>query len=368
MKADYRTTEHGTNEYESVYCVNCGCELNEETGVLACPDWYENTRYVHYCRDCQQKQFEDFADSTSPAFAYFLCSAAYNLPFVPEAIPANGNEVDELTWKMYLDNLDTTEYRVKDDGEYSGFVDGMTDLAVLFNGKINSTTKFAAGVTMESTAERMPGTKAQRRKWGVLSNYTTEDYKELDRLYAIKAGGLLENGIDEETAHNLRESCKLELDYAKAIGRKEYDNAKKLNDMRSKFMADNLMRKRDEAPVAPIKLDTLTDALEKEGLIKSGELVSYDKVLEWITKDQAHYPMSHDILDYIILAIINCIRRNQGQPETDELPYEFQITPIFGEFEQELSKFEENVLKELGLPPMKYEQRQKPSGKKKKGG
>ena len=62
-------------EIATIYCVNCGCGLNEEEGVLASPDWYEDTRFVHYCRDCQQKQFEDFAEDTSPAFAYFLASS-----------------------------------------------------------------------------------------------------------------------------------------------------------------------------------------------------------------------------------------------------------------------------------------------------
>lgn len=66
-------------EIATIYCVNCGCGLNEEEGVLASPDWYEDTRFVHYCRDCQQKQFEDFAEDTSPAFAYFL-SVVFPLP------------------------------------------------------------------------------------------------------------------------------------------------------------------------------------------------------------------------------------------------------------------------------------------------
>ena len=285
----------------AVRCVNCGKELTEETGVLASPDWYEDTRYVHYCRECQQRQFEDFAENTSPAFAYFMCCASYNKPFIPECMPSGAYDVDEITWMMYLENLENSEYNTRDDGEPSAFVDGMTDIGALFGGKITAQTKFATGITMEGNAGKIPGTKAQRRKWGTTGDFTTEDYKELDRLYNIRAGELAENGIDEVTEYNLREICKLDLNYSKAMGRKDYDDAKKIADIRSKFMADNLMRKRDEAPVAPIKIDTLTDALEKEGLIKTGDLADYDTVLSWIIQDQAHYPMSHDILDYIIL-------------------------------------------------------------------
>lgn len=363
MDEPKKTTEQ--EEEILVYCVNCGCEITDETGILASPDWYEDTRFAHYCRDCQQKQFEDFADNTSPAFAYFLCCAAYNLPFIPECMPSAAYDVDEMTWLMYLDNLENNQYRYKEDGEPSAFVDGMTDLGVLFGGKITSKTTFASSVTMEGASSKLPGTKAQRRKWGTHADYTTEDYKELDRLYSIRAAERIENGIDAETEFILREICKLDLDYDKARGRKDYDSAKKIADIRSKFMADNLMRKRDEAPVAPIKLDTLADALEKAGYMKNGDLLSYEELLPLLQQDHAHYDMSHDILDYIILAIINCIRRNAGQPETDELPYEFQVEPLFNEFEPEMSKTEEKTLHELGLPPMKYEKKQ--NGKKKKG-
>ena len=180
------TTEHG--EEVGVYCVNCGVELTEETGVLASPDWYGNTRYVHYCRTCQQNQFEDFADNASPALAYFLCCAAYNLPFIPECMPSAAYDIDEMTWLMYLTNLENSERRYRDDGEPSAFVDGLTDLGVLFGGKIDAKTKFAYWVTMDGTSAKVPGTKAQRRKWGTISSYSTEDYKELDRLYESTDG------------------------------------------------------------------------------------------------------------------------------------------------------------------------------------
>lgn len=351
-------------EIVNVYCVNCGRVLNEEDGVLASPDWYENTRYIHYCRDCQQKQFEDFAENTSPAFAYFLCCAAYNVPFVPECMPNGAYDVDEITWMMYLENLEMSEYRYKDDGEPAAFMDGMTDLGALFGGKIDAKTKFSYGVTMEGAASKIPGTKAQRRKWGTNAGYTTEDYKELDRLYSIRAAERMENGIDAETEFVLREICKLDLDYDKARSQKDIDYAKKVVDIRSKFMADNLMRKRDEAPVAPIKLDTLADALERAGYMKNGDLLGYEELLQKLRDDHAKYPMSHDYLDFLLREIVNCTRRNMGVAESDELPAELQIEPQYGEFDTEMSRAERNTLKDLGLPPMKYEK--KPTSKKQK--
>ena len=362
MAIDKAKNEQG--EEIAVYCVNCGCELTEETGVLASPDWYGDTRFVHYCRDCQQNQFEDFAENTSPAFAYFLCCAAYNIPFIPECMPSAAYDVDEYTWKMYLLSLENSDYRYKEDGDPAGFVDGMTNLKILFGGKIDAKTSFTPGVSMEGASAKLPGTKAQRTRWGTHANYTTEDYKELDRLYNIRPSERMENGIDEETEYNLREICKLDLDYTKAMGRKEYDSAKKIADIRSKFMADNLMRKKDEAPVAPIKLDNLADALERAGYMKNGDLLDYEELLALLQKDHPHYPMSHDVLDFIILQILNCTRRNSGQPEFTELPYEFDFEPMFTEFEPEISKAEKKALKDLGVPPLRYEKKPKKGGKK----
>lgn len=233
----------------AVRCVNCGKELTEETGVLASPDWYEDTRYVHYCRECQQKQFEDFAENTSAAFAYFMCCAAYNKPFIPECMPSGAYAVDEITWIMYLQNLENSDYNTRDDNEPAAFVDGMTDIGALFGGKITAQTKFATGITMEGSAAKVPGTKAQRRKWGTIDHYTTEDYKELDRLYSIESEDRLENGITSQEEYILREICKLKLSYTKSRAKGDIQEAKSTYSIISKMMEDNLMRKRDEAPV-----------------------------------------------------------------------------------------------------------------------
>ena len=363
MAIDKAKNEQG--EEIAVYCVNCGCELTEETGVLASPDWYGDTRFVHYCRDCQQNQFEDFAENTSPAFAYFLCCAAYNIPFIPECMPSAAYDVDEYTWKMYLLSLENSDYRYKEDGDPAGFVDGMTNLKILFGGKIDAKTSFTPGVSMEGASAKLPGTKAQRTRWGTHAGYTTEDYKELDRLYATISADRQENGIDGEMEFILRRLCKLDLDYDKAMAKKDYVAAKRISDMRSDIMGDYLLRKKDEAPLAPVKIDTFIDKLEKSGLYKNGDILPYDELLLKLQGDQPHYNMSHDILDRIILAIMNCILRNFGKPELTEVPYEFQFEPMFDEFEPEMSKAEKKAVKDLGLPPLKYEK--KPTAKKKGG-
>lgn len=350
-------------EQFKVLCVNCGAELNEQTGYLASPDWYEDTRYVHYCRDCQQKQFEDFAENTSPAFAYFLCCAAYNIPFIPEAMPSDSYDVDEITWRMYLENLDSLGYRFREDDEPAAFCDGITDLKVLFEGRIDKNTRFAAGLSMERTAGKLPGTKAQRRHWGTLAGYTDAEYKELDRLYGVISADRVENGINQQEEYTLREICKLQLDYSKTVAKGDFTEAKKIYDIISKMSENNLLRKKDEAPLAPIKIDTMAEALEKKGYLRKGKILPYDELLKKLQGDQAKYPMSHDLLDYIIRAWVNCAKRNFGVPESDELPYEFQVEAKYGELDPEMSAEEKKIVQDLGLRPMKYEA--KPKGGKK---
>ncbi len=334
------------------HCAHCGTLLTMETGVLATPDWYKETRFVHYCKECQSGQFEDFVDRVGVDMAFYLCCAAYNLPFVPEAVPSRRN-VDGETWKMYLENLKMLDQDVTDNGEPAAFSDGMTDLSVIFDGKVPRFPAFAGGLTARGVAEKLEGTRAQRKNWGL--SYKTEEYKELDRLYGIQSKGYQNSGIDDELEYNLRETCKLQLLYSKQLAEGQIKEAKTTYDVISKMKADNLMRKKDEAPLAAKKIDTVVAALERHGMSKNGKLLPYDELLPLLQSDHAHYPMSHDMLDYILMAIINTIRVNEGAGELGEVPVSLQVDPMFGELEPKMLERERKLVEEMGLPPLKRE-------------
>lgn len=187
------------------HCVNCDTPLNIENGVLASPDWYGSTRFVHYCKECQKAQFEDFIDQFGADMAFVVCCAAYNLPFIPEAVPSR-READGANWEAYLEQLKLLDQDVTDNGEPAAFSDGMTDLSVMFDGKVPSRPMFAGGLTAGGVAEKLDGTRAQRKNWGL--SYKTAEYKELDRLYGIQSKNYRDGGIDEELEFNLREICK----------------------------------------------------------------------------------------------------------------------------------------------------------------
>lgn len=334
------------------HCVNCGTLLSTDTGTLASPDWYKDTRFVHYCKDCQAAQFEDFADCAGVDMAFYICCAAYNLPFVPEAVPSRRN-ADGSAWEMYLENLKMLDQDVTDAGEPAAFSDGMTDLSVIFDGKIPRIPVFAGGLTTGGVGEKLEGTRAQRKNWGL--TYTTAEYKELDRLYSIQSKSYKDSGIDEELEYNLRETCKLQLLYSRQLADREIKLAKETYNVISKMKADNLMRKKDEAPREAKKVDTVIAALERHGMAKNGKLLAYDELLSLLQADHAHYPMSHDMLDYILMAIVNTIRVNEGASALAEVPASLQVTPMFGELEPGMGEDERQLLEEVGLSPIKRE-------------
>lgn len=344
----------GPDEDVLIRCVNCGAVLNTDSGVLAAEDWYKYTRYVHYCKDCQGAQFEDYADAFGPDFAFLGCCMCYNLPFVPEAVPARRN-ADGENWKMYLENLKMLDRDVTDNGDPAAFSDGMTDLSVMFDGKIPQIPRFAGGLTDGGVAEKLEGTRAQRKNWGL--SYKTAEYKELDRLYGIQSRNYVDGGIDEEMEYNLRETCKLQLLYSQQLATGEIKLAKETYNVISKMKADNLMRKKDESPMGAKKIDTLISAMERNGLAVKGKILPYDDLLKVLQTDHAHYPMSHDMLDYVLLLIANTMRMNEGMSERAELPVELQFDPMFGELDPEMSQKEKKLIEAVGLPPLKREKR-----------
>lgn len=337
----------------AVHCVRCGEELTDETGRVASPEWYGDTRFVHYCKKCQREQFSEFAFLVSPYMAFFLCCAAYNIPFIPELVPNMEQVFDDYSWDVYLKNIDAAEKGTRIDGEPCAFSDGITDVEKLFG--ITQKVKLNREIVSDNLQYEKAGTKRQRRDWGERDDWTNADYNELDRLYSIQSKSYEANGIDAEMEFNIREICKLLLVYSKQCAAGEIKEAKQTYDVISKMKADNLMRKRDEAPVAAVKIDTLVAALERNGYAKNGKLLPYDQLLPILRADHPVYPMGKDIIDQILLAIWNAYRRNSGMSETDTLPVEMQIDPQQGEFQEGSTDAEKRLIESLELPPMKYE-------------
>ena len=114
-------------------------------------------------------------------------------------------------------------------------------------------------------------------------------------------------------------------------------------------------KKKETSAEAPKKVDTIITALERHGMAKGGHLLPYSELLPILQADHPHYPMSHDLLDYILMAINNTIRVNEGAGELAELPASLQVDAMFGELWPEMTEGERKLVEEMGLPPLRRE-------------
>lgn len=338
-----------------IYCAKCGEELTVENGRLASPEWYGETRFVHYCKKCQREQFVEYAYLISPYMAFYVCCAAYNIPFIPECVPEMGKIFDGFSWDVYLRNIDDADKSTRVDGEPCAFSDGVTDVEKLFG--ISVKTKINEEVTSEMLQKDKQGTKKQRQDWGERTDWGLKQYKELDRYYSILSKQYEQGGITVELEFTLRALCKLYLAYDEQVENGEIEKAKKTYDIISKMKADNLLRKSDEAPAAAIKADTMISQLEKAGWARNGKLVDFDELLELIRGDHPVYPTGKDVVDEMYFLTINTMRRNQGMPELTELPLELQIEPKLGEYPMTSTEEEKKLISSLGLMPVVMEKR-----------
>lgn len=329
-----------------ITCCGCGKALDEFSGWQGNPDYYQETRFVHHCRDCMQGYFEDIAKKTSPHMALFYCCVAYNIPFLPDCISGADGTPD--TWKEYLDNV--RRRGAKDDNdEPLCFLDGMTDILKIFGESGLSSGEFAKNIAAEKNFHsKVPGTKMQRKNWGTIDGYTNEDYKELDRLYQIQSKPL-EGSIDMEMEFNLREICKLLLKYSRFIREGKTLDAQRTMSIIETIKSSNLLRKKDEKPAEAVKIDTLMDQLEKHHMAKGGKLLSREETLKVLQGSRPHYPHSFDVVDQILLLITNTMRKNDGLGELASLPEEMRFTPAPGEFNPKESDKERQRREALGL-------------------
>jgi len=356
MTGNSRTT--GQQENAVITCVNCGKELDEFTGVPAAEDWYKDTRFVHYCRDCQEAYFEELSQKTSPHLALFYCCVAFNIPMVPMEIP-NMDDVS-TPWLAYLENLRRSGRLEQDNGEPSTFFDGIVDILKLFGGDLSSGEVAKAIQLEKNIRDTQQGNQRQRKVWGTIDGFTSAQYVELDRLYAIQSKPYEAAGIDAMMEYNLREICKNLLRYSLSNAEGEAAMASAYLKQAEIIKASNLMRKKDEKPVEDLRIDTIVDKLEKKGFLKNGRLLGYSELLKKLQGEHPHYPHSKDAADQMLLCINNTMRKNMGLGIETELPEAMRFDAMPDEFEEEAPQWERDIKAKLGLFPLSDREREGP--------
>lgn len=316
-----------TANTDGVVCNRCGKLLDTFTGLVSNPKWDGQTMYKHWCRECQQEYYEEIETKCGSRIALFYCCVAFNVPFHPQCVPDMDDSV-MYKWIEYLDNLYHAGLIVVKDNAAT-FFDGETDILRIFGDKLTD-AQFADFANSERGGSTKPGTKNQRKNWGEINHYTSEEYNELDRLYAIHSEPYAQVDIDADMDYNLRSICKnlLKADQYRQEG-KTADYKRMLDSVT--VIRKNLQARLEGDSQTKMQLDSLIDAMERAGYAHNGKIVNKDTLIEMLSADKGHYDQNLDIVDLAMYSIVNVMRRNAGMSEMADLPADLQLEDRYGE-------------------------------------
>lgn len=200
-----------------------------------------------------------------------------------------------------------------------------------------------------------------RTKWGSRMDadgnrvdYTDADLKELERLYKNQAAEY-GNAMTPRQQGGVIEICTFRLEMNRCIAAGDSAGAKRYSDMINSAMSREAMKAGDVKQLEATRIDSLIVNLENKGAIKNGKIVGRDELAEILLKDHPQYHTSMDVVDSMLFAIINTMKRNNGEPELTELPLSAQVEDVFGELLEKPTERELRAMSETGVVPPQRE-------------
>lgn len=200
-----------------------------------------------------------------------------------------------------------------------------------------------------------------RKKWGYRfdadgnsRDFTDVEYRELENYYEIQAADY-NNAITSRQEGGVIEVCTLRLEQKRCIAAGDSAGAKRYNDMINSVMSRESMKAGDIKSLEATRIDSLIMNLEKKGAIKDHRIIGKPELIELLANDHPQYHTSSDIVDAIILAIVNTMRKNNGESELSALPITAQIEDVFGELMATTTEKERKAMADTGVLPPKRE-------------
>lgn len=183
-------------------------------------------------------------------------------------------------------------------------------------------------------------------RWG--DEWTDEEYISLERNYRNLSND--NTDIFGDVAMHLRDISEWMLRRKKAIHIGDSKMVTSLNaSIKQSFsMIKDAREQKEQKAIAKQTVDGLVRRLEDKGMLKDGVML-LDGVINYIQNDHGTYHMSKDVADAMMLSIINAMRYNNGVSELVELPEELRVQDLLGEFVEEPTYGEKQMLFELGL-------------------
>lgn len=183
-------------------------------------------------------------------------------------------------------------------------------------------------------------------RWG--TEWTDEEYIALERNYRNLASD--NTDIFSDVAMHLRDISEWMLRRKKAI---QFGDTKMVTSLNASIkqsfsMIKDAREQKEQKAVAKRTVDGLVRRLEDKGMMKDGVML-LDGVLEYVQTDHGTYHMTKDVADAMMLSIVNAMRYNNGVSEIVELPEELRVQDLLGEFVEEPTYGEKQMLFDLGL-------------------
>lgn len=207
------------------------------------------------------------------------------------------------------------------------------------------------GLTDEWRAE-------MRDKWGSRLDadgkripYSDEDLLELERLYKNQAAEY--SAMTPRQKSGVIEICIMRLEMFRCMAVGDSAGAKRYSDMIKSVMDREAMKAGDVKQLEATRIDSLIVNLENKGAIRDGKIVGKDELAEILLKDHPQYHTSMDVVDSMLFAIINTMKRNNGESEINSLPLSAQIEDVFGELQKKPTDREIKAMAETGIVPPK---------------
>ena len=355
-------------EETKYFCHACGTELTEENSREV-PSSYSKTGISHLCLDCEQRRFNDYERIYGRALALFFSCMTFDVPCKPVVLDGTDFETTDEPWVLYVDML-LEKGQDRKGKEVLSFNEGVTNFLRLF-GKDFTEKDFAAYLRNErEKAERLPGTPEQRERWGEEPLYrdipmTSRIYDLLDRAYTVRVKTYAGQTLSDQQEVTLRNVARNDVIYSYAMSNGLIKLAKDIQKMSDEALASEQMRKKDEKPLEAYAIDAQINALERAGAVKDGKFLNLEGVQKAIWErfiKHRKFGYSIDAGDQMLAAIYSVMRTNADLFIPTEMPQEFELEDMYGEFEEEEQDTERENKRFAGMVPLMFEKENKQSG------
>lgn len=275
-------------------------------------------------KQAYEARFTELSGAIGRELALFCLCATADVPYQ--------DKTDAVNWTDYLETIVEAGVDVS-----RGFLGGIRDVSVAMRGDMSDEDRWD-----EVWGEGNPK-----------NPYTDADYRRLDYLYRTYSARLsAAGGLDETQEYTLRSVCTTQLlaEKSRDSGTKEGIEAyTKLSKNVQDLLSSENLRKKDQIPQEEQRIDGFVEALKKKFGVDAS--LTQEQAVAMCSKWLAshRYPMTKDAADHMLLAIINCTRRNNDSAEMPELPDEYKFGEQISQFADEPNDTETDVYDYLEL-------------------